>query len=85
MNSGTENILLVLFEVIESLVPFAIFFALFQRIYLKLPFSQLIKLYTGLILAGFGIVLFLYGVYSGLFPVGREIGMFFGRSEKKAC
>lgn len=83
MNSVTEGISPVFFEVIQSLVPLVIFFALFQKAHLKLPFSQLIKLYTGLILAGFGIVLFLYGVYSGFFPIGREIGEFFGNSDKK--
>jgi hypothetical protein len=84
MNLGTEEILLVLLEVIQSLVPFVIFFAIFQRIYLKLPFLQLIKLYTGLIFAGFGMVLFLHGVYSGFFPLGREIGVLFGSSDKKS-
>jgi hypothetical protein len=84
MSSGTEELLLVFFEVIESLALFVIFFALFQRTHLKLPLSQLIKLYTGLILAGFGMVLFLHGVYSGFFPLGREIGELFGSSEKRS-
>jgi hypothetical protein len=73
----------VLFEVTLSLIPLVVFFALFQRFYLKLPLSQLIKLYTGLIFTGLGMVLFLHGVYNGFFPAGTEIGEFFGSSEKR--
>jgi len=62
-----EGIFFVLLEVIESLIPLVVFFALFQRMYLKLSYSQLARLYTGLILAGFGMLLFLHGVYSGFF------------------
>ena len=68
MNSGgTDAILLVLFEVIESLLPLVVFFTLFQIVHLKLPLSYLIKLYAGLILAAFGMVLFLHGIYNGFF------------------
>jgi len=35
------------------------------------------------ILAAFGMVLFLHGIYNGFFPVGREIGEFFGSSDRK--
>ena len=84
MNSGgTDAILLVLFEVIESLLPLVVFFTLFQIVHLKLPLSYLIKLYAGLILAAFGMILFLHGIYNGFFPVGREIGEFFGSSDRK--
>jgi len=79
-----EGIFFVLLEVIESLIPLVVFFALFQRMYLKLPYSQLARLYTGLILAGFGMLLFLHGVYSGFFPIGSQIGEFFGSSDKKS-
>ena len=84
MNSGaTDGILLVIFEVIESLLPLVIFFTIFQVVHLKLPLSYLIKLYIGLILAAFGMILFLHGIYNGFYPVGREIGEFFGSSDRK--
>lgn len=84
MNSdATGGILLIIFEVIESLLPLIIFFTIFQIVHLKLPLSYLIKLYLGLILAAFGMVLFLHGIYNGFYPVGREIGEFFGSSDRK--
>lgn len=84
MNSGDiEGILLVLVEVIESLLPLVAFFTIFQLVHLKLPLSYLIKLYLGLTLAAVGMILFLHGIYNGFFPVGREIGEFFGSSERK--
>lgn len=84
MNSGgTDSVMFVLIEVIESLLPLVVFFTLFQIVHLKLPLSYLIKLYIGLIFAAFGMVLFLYGIYNGFYPVGREIGEFFGSSERR--
>jgi hypothetical protein len=84
MNSGgIEGILLVLVEVIESLLPLVAFFTIFQLVHLKLPLSYLIKLYLGLTLAAVGMILFLHGIYNGFFPVGREIGEFFGSSKRK--
>lgn len=81
MNSGSaDGIILVILEVIESLLPLVVFFTIFQIVNLKLPLSYLIKLYIGLILAAFGMVLFLHGIYNGFYPVGREIGVFFGSS-----
>jgi len=84
MNSGSaDGIILVILEVIESLLPLVIFFTIFQIAHLKLPLSYLFKLYIGLILAAFGMVLFLHGIYNGFYPVGREIGEFFGSFERK--
>ncbi|MCO5380816.1 MAG: DUF1538 domain-containing protein [Methanosarcina barkeri] len=79
----SNGILSIFFEVIQSLVPLAIFFTVFQKLYLKLPSSQLIKFYIGLIFTLFGMTLFLHGVYSGFQPVGQEIGEFFGSSDKQ--
>lgn len=85
MNSGSaEGILLVSLEVIQALIPLVIFFIIFQRLYLKLPSSQLIRLFTGMLFTAIGMILFLHGVYNGFFPVGREIGEFFGSSDKKS-
>jgi hypothetical protein len=79
----TGGITFVIFEVVLSLTPLVIFFIIFQRRYLKLPSSQLIKLYTGLIFTGLGMILFLHGVYRGFLPVGTKIGEFFGGSENE--
>ncbi|WP_332881529.1 DUF1538 domain-containing protein [Methanosarcina horonobensis] len=44
----------------------------------------MIKLFTGIFFTATGMILFLHGVYSGFFPVGMEIGEFFGNSNKKS-
>lgn len=82
MSSGMEEILTIFFEVIQSIAPLIIFFTLFQVLYLKLPFTQLKKLYVGLTFTAFGMMLFLYGVNNGFLPVGTAIGEFFGGSKK---
>lgn len=83
MNSESTEILFIVFEVIQSIVPLVIFFTLFQILYLKLPLSQLVKLYTGLAFTTFGMILFLHGINSGFLPAGTEIGEFFGGSDRK--
>lgn len=82
MSSGLGGLLTVFFEVIQSIAPLIIFFTLFQKLYLRLPISQIIKLYTGLAFTVFGMVLFLYGVNNGFLPAGAAIGEFFGGSKK---
>lgn len=73
---------LVFFEVIQSIAPLIIFFTSFQILYLKLPLSQLVRLYIGLAFTAFGMILFLHGVNNGFLPAGTKIGEFFGDSKK---
>lgn len=82
MSSESTGILLVSFAVIQSIAPLIIFFTLFQILFLKLPLSQLIRLYTGLAFTAFGMILFLHGVNNGFLPAGTQIGEFFGESKK---
>lgn len=84
MSSGeSTGMLLIVFEVIQSIVPLIIFFTLFQILYLKLPLTQLVKLYTGLVFTAFGMILFLHGVNNGFLPAGTEIGKFFGGTDRQ--
>ncbi|MDI9394721.1 MAG: DUF1538 domain-containing protein [Euryarchaeota archaeon] len=82
MSSTGVGFFSIFLEVIQSIAPLIIFFTLFQILYLKLPSSQIIKLYTGLVLTAFGMILFLYGVYNGFLPAGTKIGEYFGESKK---
>ncbi|NLU57255.1 MAG: DUF1538 domain-containing protein [Methanosarcina thermophila] len=82
MSLSIGGILPVILEVIQSIAPLIIFFTLFQILYLKLPPSQLVKLYTGLAFTAFGLILFLYGVSNGFLPAGTKIGEFFGDSRE---
>lgn len=82
MSPESPGILLVIFEVVQSILPLVIFFTLFQVLYLKLPSSQLVKMYAGLAFTAFGMILFLHGVNNGFLHAGTKIGEFFGESEK---
>ncbi|TGC10628.1 DUF1538 domain-containing protein [Methanolobus halotolerans] len=79
----SQNLLAIVLEVTEALLPLVIFFVIFQILYLKFPSSQLVKLSLGISMTAIGMILFLYGVYNGFFPVGLEIGIFFGKIEHK--
>ncbi|MDN5310513.1 MAG: hypothetical protein PWP14_1907 [Methanolobus sp.] len=82
--SGAEQGLLDIFlEVLQALLPLVIFFIIFQLLYLKFPSSQLVKLALGISMTALGMILFLYGVYNGFFPVGTEIGNYLGTMEHK--
>ncbi|WP_407356744.1 DUF1538 domain-containing protein [Methanolobus sp. WCC5] len=80
--SGVEHgqdLITIVLEVFEALLPLIVFFIIFQLLYLKFPSSQLVKLGLGISMTAAGMVLFLYGVYNGFFPVGTGIGEFFGK------
>ncbi|WP_370574468.1 DUF1538 domain-containing protein [Methanomethylovorans sp.] len=69
-------------EVLEALSPLVIFFIFFQLRYLKLPSFEVIKVLIGMLMTAVGMILFLYGVYNGFFPIGFKIGEFFGSIEQ---
>lgn len=61
-------------EIATALLPIAIFFYIYQKIFIKLKRKQLMKLALGLIFTFFGLVLFLTGANVGFLPVGNFIG-----------
>ncbi len=77
-----EGITDVTIEVLQALIPIIIFFIFFQLRYLKLPSFELVKILTGMLITAVGMILFLYGVYNGFYPVGFEIGEFLGNVEQ---
>jgi len=79
--SHSQSLLSISVEVLQALLPLIVFFIIFQLLYLKFPSSQLAKLFLGISMTALGMILFLYGVYNGFFPVGTEIGSFFGKME----
>lgn len=83
MSGAEQGLLYITLEVLQALLPLVVFFIIFQLLYLKFPSSQLVKLFLGISMTALGMILFLYGVYNGFFPVGFEIGSFFGRMENK--
>ncbi|OPY15978.1 MAG: hypothetical protein A4E23_01880 [Methanomethylovorans sp. PtaU1.Bin073] len=77
-----ERIIDITIEVLEALLPLVIFFLFFQLRYLKLPSFEVTKVFIGMLMTALGMIIFLYGVYNGLYPIGFKIGEFFGSSEK---
>ena len=65
-------------EVLIALLPLLAFFLLMQVLYLKLPMRRIGQMFKGLVLAFFGLSLFLQGVHVGFFPVGEMIGTVLG-------
>jgi hypothetical protein len=61
-------------EVAKALFPVVAFFFIFQTIFNRLPFDQIVKLLVGVIYTYVGIILFLTGVSVGFLPVGSFIG-----------
>lgn len=83
MSGAEQGLIAIFFEVLQALLPLVLFFIIFQLLYLRFPSSQLVKLFLGISMTALGMILFLYGVYNGFFPVGTEIGSYFGTMEHK--
>ncbi|MGD9780365.1 DUF1538 family protein, partial [Methanomethylovorans sp.] len=77
-----QGIIDITIEVLQALSPIVIFFIFFQLRYLKLPSFEVTKVLVGMLITAVGMVLFLYGVYNGFYPVGFEIGGFLGSIEQ---
>lgn len=64
----------VLTEVFWALAPLTVVFLIFQLFFLNLPRGRVIQILSGMLLAFWGLALFLQGVYVGFFPVGMILG-----------
>lgn len=61
-------------EIAVSLLPIAVFFAVFQLFSLKLPRHSLVRIVVGLVYTYIGLVLFLTGANVGFMPAGNYLG-----------
>lgn len=77
-----EGIIDITIEVLLALIPIVIFFMFFQLRYLKLPSFEVTKILIGMLMTAIGMIIFLYGVYNGLYPIGFKMGEFFGNLEQ---
>jgi hypothetical protein len=57
-----------------ALIPVLLFFAVFQKVLLKYPWSAVRSMLVGVFIAGIGMIVFLTGVYTGFLPVATEVG-----------
>ncbi|MFA6894122.1 MAG: DUF1538 family protein, partial [Synergistaceae bacterium] len=74
MGPFAEKIPVIAEEVILALLPVIIIFGIFQKISFKLSKKAVRRIFTGLIFAFVGLVLFLTGVNGGFMEVGSLIG-----------
>jgi hypothetical protein len=77
-----EGIIDITIEVLLALIPIIVFFVFFQVRFLKLPSSEVVKVFIGMLMTAIGMIIFLYGVYNGLYPIGLKMGEFFGALEQ---
>lgn len=63
-------------EMTIAVLPIIIFFLVFQIAAIRLPASQLIKMFVGMIYTLGGLILFLTGVNVGFLPAGSFIGQY---------
>ena len=61
-------------DVAVALIPLVAVFTIYQIAILKLPKSQLIRMYMGIVYAFFGLLLFFLGVNIGFNDTGRYLG-----------
>lgn len=61
-------------EIIVSLLPIVLFFAIFQVLSLKLKKKTILKILIGILYTYIGLVLFLTGVNVGFMPAGNYLG-----------
>lgn len=61
-------------SVVYAIVPLMIFFAIFQRVFLRYSWNTVVEMIKGTTMAGAGIVIFLTGIYTGFIPVATDIG-----------
>ena len=69
----------VMVEVAAALIPLFLFYLFFQIFFLKLPKHKVFDIMKGLVLAFFGLSLFLQGVHIGFLPAGEVMGEILGQ------
>jgi len=61
-------------EIAQAVLPIAVFFAVFQTIFLHLEKKSLLKIFSGIVYTYVGLVLFLTGANVGFIPAGFDLG-----------
>ena len=61
-------------EIAQAILPIAIFFGIFQLIFLHLEKKSLVRIFNGIIFTYIGLVLFLTGANVGVIPAGFDLG-----------
>lgn len=65
----------IILEVFLALGLIALFFAILQAVYLKLPKKRILQITVGILYTFFGLVIFLTSVTVGFMPIGYRLGL----------
>lgn len=66
------------FSVMITIVPLAVFFLIYNAIFVRMPWVQVTRILIGLVYAYLGLVLFLTAVNVGFLPIAQEVGKALG-------
>ena len=73
-----EGLIGQLKNVALAIVPIFVFFLIYNFIFVRMPFKQILRIVIGLVYAYVGLVVFMTAVEVGFLPVAQEIGKSFG-------
>lgn len=65
-----------------AIVPLAVFFVVYDLIFVKLSFKQMLRIFVGLFYAYAGLVIFLTAVELGFLPVAQRVGYSLGEKSE---
>jgi len=68
-----------LMDALKDLLPIILVIAAFQLVVLRQPFPELSKVLMGAVLVVAGLMLFVHGLETGLFPIGEALAVAFAR------
>ena len=71
---GLEQLAGTAWSVLLAILPLAVFFLVFQALFLRLPAREVARILMGTVLAAVGLFLFLLGVSMAFLPFGRLTG-----------
>jgi hypothetical protein len=78
VQSGSQIILNELLNVMIAILPLAVFFLIYNWLFVRMSWKQVVGIFVGLIYAYLGLVVFLSAVNLGFLPVAQELGFSLG-------
>jgi hypothetical protein len=78
VQSGSQIILNELLNVMIAILPLAVFFLIYNWLFVRMSWKQVVGIFVGLIYAYLGLVIFLSAVNLGFLPVAQELGFSLG-------
>ena len=69
-----EELISSIYSVALAIIPLTIFFAVFQRVFLKFTWNAVKEMLIGILMASIGAIVFLTAIYTGFIPVATALG-----------